>query len=314
MIDFDQIYASLKTQAPGEQKKIEIESPLSVYFGYSRSGFMRLSFLSKANAPLLGSTISLDITQGKEGDGMFWTCFDLLKPEARTIFFAFCENMIEAVTGHLSEDKALRELKKRYAIWKTMFKKPSVKMLPREVLQGIYGELYFLRKYMLEHYNAKTAIMSWGGPDATSKDFAVGMEWFEVKTIGASSTSVRISSLTQLDSEYDGHLVVLRVEGMPDSYDVDDACIGKLIKSILISINDETLESVFLSKLSGLGIDLSDENINLKFEVKSHAFYRVDNIFPRLCRSQLATEITDVCYSLAIPALHQYLEEQSWIF
>lgn len=309
MIDFNRIFDSLKNQSPGEQKKIEIESPLSVYFGYSRNGFMRLSFLSKTPPPMLESTISLEITQGKEGDGMFWTCFDLLKPEARTVFLAFCENMIESIAGPLSEDKALRQLKKRYTIWKTMFKNHSIKMLPREVLQGVYGELYFLRKYMLEHFDAKTAIMAWGGPDATSKDFAVGVEWFEIKTIGANSASVTISSLTQLDSEYDGHLVVLKVEVMPDSYDADDACIGKLIKSIMLSINDETLESVFLSKLSSLGIDLSDENINLKFDVKSQSFYLVDRAFPRLCRSQLATEITDVCYSLAIPALHQYLED-----
>ncbi len=309
MIDFNQIYDSLKNQSPGEQKKIEIASSLSVYFGYSRDGFMRLSFLSTTQPPRLESTISLEITQGKEADGMFWTCFDLLKPEARTVFFAFCENMIESVTGSLSESKALSLLKKRYAIWKTMFKNHTAKALPREVLQGVYGELYFLHNYMLGRFDSKTAIMAWGGPDATSKDFAVDTEWFEIKTIGANATTVTISSLAQLDSEHDGHLVVLRVEGMPDSYDADDACIGKLIKSIMLSINDETLESIFLSKLSSLGIDLSDENINLKFDVKSQAFYFVDRSFPRLCRAQLATEITDVCYSLAVPALHQYLED-----
>ena len=309
MIDFEQIYHSLKNQSPGEQKKLEVNSPISVYFGYSRNRFMRLSFLSTIRPPKLESTISLEITQGKEDDGIFWTCFDLLNPEARTVFFAFCENMIECVSGSLSENKALSQLKKRYAIWKTMFKSNSVKALPKGVLQGLYGELYFLKKYMLDHFDPKTAILSWGGPDATSKDFAVGMDWFEIKTVGASATSVLISSLTQLDSEHDGHLVILRVERMPDSYDAADSCIGKLIESIMLTINDETLESIFLAKLSSIGIDLTDENINVKFDVKSQSFYLVDKSFPRIRQSQLAIEITDVCYSLAIPALNQYLED-----
>ncbi len=269
-----------------------------------------MAFLSVAPAPKMESTKLLKVTQGAESEKVYWTCFDLLQHDAQKVFYTFCENLVEAVTGIADEQKALQQLKKRYITWKTMFKRDSGNNVSAEVLQGLFGELYFLKKHMLEKYEPAIAIQAWSGPDGRSKDFAVGTEWYEIKTVGANSPNVRISSLAQLSSEYDGHLIVLKTERMSDQFDNGEACVHDLFKYILSVINDETVEGIFLSKLSSFGYDISDESYTAKFDVKSMTSYKVSDGFPRITEQDIQRiEICDVGYSLILNALKPYAED-----
>ena len=309
-IDFEAKYMALSAELAGNQKKLDVNSAIGVYYGLSKDGNMRLAFMSVSPAPKIESTKMLRVTQGEESKTVYWTCFDLLQPDAKKVFFTFCENLIEAVTDITDEQKALTSLKNRYITWKTMFKRDSGSTISREKLQGLYGELYFLKKYMLDKYTPTIAVPAWSGPDSKSKDFAVGDEWYEVKTPGANATTVRISSLTQLSSANPGHLVIVKVESMSDQFDNGEASVGDLFKYILDQINDETLEGVFLSKLSAYGFDASDESFMAKFDVKSMNLYKVDADFPRLTEADVPhVEICDVTYSLIINSLKPYLEE-----
>ena len=309
MIDFKHLFDGGESSL-NQQKKIAVDSALGVYFGYSNDGYLRLSFLSKINAPHLESTKDLRITQGEESISVFWTCFDLLNQNTREVFYAFCENMVDSVSGILDELLALSTLKKRYISWKSMFKGTSGNSISREVLQGLYGELFFLKNFMLKKYGAVAAVNSWSGPDSKSKDYSIDREWYEIKTVGANSTTVHISSLSQLSSSYTGHLVVIKAESMSPEFDNGESCIKELFTYILSQINDETAEGVFLSKIYSYGIDLSDSCFTEKFCVKSFNRYLVDEHFPKLTESDiLHSEICDVNYSLIINSLNGYLEE-----
>lgn len=310
MISFEQVFSSLADELAGNQKRLTVSSALGVYYGLSKDGNLRLAFLSVAPAPKMESTKLLKVTQGAESEKVYWTCFDLLQHDAQKVFYTFCENLVEAVTGIADEQKALQQLKKRYITWKTMFKRDSGNNVSAEVLQGLFGELYFLKKYMLEKYEPAIAIQAWSGPDGRSKDFAVGTEWYEIKTVGANSPNVRISSLAQLSSEYDGHLIVLKTERMSDQFDNGEACVHDLFKYILSVINDEMVEGIFLSKLSSFGYDISDESYTAKFDVKSMTSYKVSDGFPRITEQDIQRiEICDVGYSLILNALKPYAED-----
>lgn len=310
MINIGDLFKAVDSQVFGQQKKISVDSPLGVYYGISQDGYLRLSFLSKNPSPRLDSTRLLRVTQGSESSSVYWTCFDLLQHDARNVFFAFCANLIESVSAANSEHVALSYLKDRYITWKTMFKKELGNTISYEKLQGLFGEMYFLKNYMIPSVGIEAAIMGWSGPDSKSKDFAVETEWFEIKTVGANSATVHISSLAQLSSEHLGHLVILRVEGMSDEFDNGQSCVGDLFLFILDLIQDELLEGIFLSKLSAYGYDISDESFNSKFDVKSVMLYKVDDKFPRLTENSITREeICDVNYSLNINSLIKYLEE-----
>lgn len=310
MIDFESMYGSLTNELSGNQKKLNVHSVIGVYYGLSKDGNYRIAFLSSSVAPKIESTKMLRVTQGEEAANTYWTCFDLLQHDAKKVFFTFCANLIDAVTDIYDEQKALYALKKRYITWKTMFRRDSANKLSREVLQGLFGELYFMKKYMLDRFGAAVAVQAWSGPDFKSKDYAVDTEWFEVKTVGANTTTVHISSLAQLSSDHDGHLIVVKAEAMSDQFSNGESNIEELFNYIFAQINDETAEGIFLSKLSAFGFDSSDESFMSKFDVKSMTSYKVSGDFPRLTEKDITRpEICDVSYSLIINSLKDYMED-----
>ncbi len=310
MIDFENNYNDFTNEIAGSQKRLEVNTILGVYYGLSIDGHMRLSFLSSMPAPKLESTKLLQVFQGKESDGVYWTCFDLLNPDAKKVYFAFCNSLIEAVENIYDEAISLSQLKKRYLTWKTMFRKDLSIGLPKEVIQGLFGELWFLKNYLTQKHSVIDCIRAWSGPDLTSKDFSIGESWHEIKTVGVSTKEVMISSINQLASDYEGHLAVIRVEKMSSEFSNGQSSIEELFKAILSMINDEITEGLFLSKISSFGADISDACFSTKFDVKSMELYLVNDRFPRLTLTDIKHKaISDVRYSILINMLNDYKEK-----
>lgn len=305
--DLEQLYQVLANEIKGTQKKIFVKSCINVYLGISSDGFIRISFMSSIPAPKLESTKLLRITQGKEQDNIYWTSFDLLQEDSKTVFFTFCQDLIRSISNIYEEQKALNAIKNRYITWKSLFVKVNTTSIPREIVQGLYGELYFLKNYMLEKYDANTSISSWSGPDLTNKDFSLKDNWFEVKTIGTNSQFIHISSLTQLSSPIDGRLVVIKLEEMSEEFKNDNSSISAILNYIVSNINDEHLEELFLNKIANFC--LQDECINKNFDVKSVNLYIVNNNFPRLTEKNiLFPEIGEIKYTLIANSLEKYKE------
>ena len=310
MIEFEKMYGCLLNELADNQKKLDINSGLGIFFGLSHEGNPRLSFMSTVKPPKIESTKLISVYQGKESKNVYWTCFDLLNEDIRKTFFVFCGSLIDAVESIEAENVALQSLKTRYTMWKSMFKDPNAAKVSRESIMGLFGELYFLNEFMIDRFGVCTAVASWGGPEPNSKDFSTGMDWYEVKTVGANATKINISSLTQLSSAYIGKLVVIKIESMAESFDNGKSNIGELLNSIIGKIEDEDTEEQFLMKLTSCGIDLNDSTLAMSFDVKAVQSYIVDDKFPRLTENNIGRqEICDVKYSLILNSLIPYLEE-----
>lgn len=308
MIDFEELF-NLTERMNNNSKKLSVESALGIFYGLSPDGYLRLSFMSKTKAPKLESTEFLRVLQGEENSTVYWTCFDLLQDDAKSIFYAFCGNLVSCVDGIKLEVTALNMLKKRFFIWKKMFKQVQARDVSNEVIQGLFGELYFLKNYMLKNYSPNKSINAWAGADSKSKDFSIGNDWFETKTAGANVNQVCISSLSQLSSPIPGHLVIIKVEAMSEEYSGEDVSIGILLNDILLKIQDELIEELFLNKIKSVVGNITDRVLNTKFSVKSVNFYLVDNNFPRLLESNIPfSEIEDIKYMLNIRMLDKYKE------
>lgn len=309
-IDIEKIYSSLTEQFSGSQKRIDIVSPLGVYYGLSKDGSLRLSFRSKDSSPKMESTKLLRVTQGLENPGVYWTCFDLTNSDAKRVFCSFCINLIESVEKAGSEADALVKLKKRFIIWKSLFKKEATGQTSWETIQGLYGELYFLKKWLLKRYDAQICIMAWSGPDAASKDFSIETGWFEVKTIGANTDRIHISSLAQLSSNNPGKLAVIRVEKMSPEFSNGESSILELFNSILQILSDEGLEDIFTNKVSSYGIDLADAAFSAKYDIKSMKLYNVVDGFPRITIETVPyAEISNVSYDISVGSIKRFLED-----
>lgn len=311
MIEFETLFNDLPGSLAGSQKKIHCDTALGVYYGISSDGCLRLSFLSTTPAPKLESTKQLSIFQGRESEGIYWTCFDLKESKAKKVFFSFCTNLLDSLTSVNDESKALKLLKSRYAMWKSMFKKEFANKISREVTQGLFGELYFLKTVLSKELSFANCIRAWSGPDKTSKDFSIEGTWYEIKTIGANSVGIKISSVGQLSSNVPGHLIVIKAEKMSPEFRKEDSSIEVIFNYILEHIDDEEAEALFIGKIASYGIDISgDESMACKFDVKSMESFNVTKDFPKIDESYVRNlGVFDVSYSLLLNAIKDFKEE-----
>ena len=290
--------------------KLKVEGcPLGVYYGRSESGNLRFAFMTENPPMVIDSTGNIKVTQWAEGTNVYWTCFELLVDHAKQVFFVLCNNLVKSAIGCQSEDVAMAAVKNRFTTWKKLFKNPSAEMT-EELYKGLLGELFFLKNYLMSSYDSATAICAWSGPDRTAKDFAVRNEWFEVKTVSTNAETVKISSLTQLDSVEPGHLVIVKTEKMSSEFDNGECTVEQLLTAILNAISDESLKDDFVKKVTLYGYSLdTDPSQFHKFRFVKMDFYHVDGDFPKITTDKVPySEIVRVAYELSISSIEKYLE------
>ena len=283
--------------------------PLDVYYGRDGKGRLCLAVVAPFSAEMPKSTKLLEFTNVKNGRD-FWTYISLVDEEAKTTFYALCEDIVECLAPISDEKEAFQLVLDRIRIWKRMFAAKGG-LLSESFIQGLFGELYFIDNYLIPKFGREKAIKAWGGPLGMSKDFTIGLEWFEVKCVSATENSVQISSHEQLLSDNPGHLTIVDVEKMPEAFNNGISTINALFAKIKLALNDypELLDS-FVEKVSKLGYAPDDAYDRFKYKVVGMNFYKVDESFPRLTSpSSFGSAISSISYRLLINAIKPYLED-----
>ena len=310
MNNFENMFSNLEKDILNNQKKVISNTIVKIYYGITKDGFQRLSFLSKIKPPKIESTKMLKVIQGEEGEGNYWTCFDLLNTEFKKIFYLFCDDLVNVLNYVNDETKELNIIKERFSIWKIMFKKIS-NHLSNEKEQGLYGELYFLDNYMIDKYGVDEAINSWAGPLGYNKDFSIDSTWYEIKTTSVNSTSVRISSLNQLSSNINGYLALVRIEKMSEEYNNDKCSILDLFNSIINKISNTETKELFINKVIEYGFNPENDFQKNKYYVDKIVLYEVREGFPRLTEKDIKyQEIDNVTYEIIIKTIEKYMVEE----
>lgn len=309
MINLYKKFMELNRNIKDSQKLINLDGVVKAYYGINKDGFFRISFLSKDSPNIKGTTKNIEIVQGNSGDNNYWTCFDLKNDTLLSAFCIFGEDLISCVYDEKEEYNVLTKLRVRFNTWLALFKK-SRTPLSLEKAKGLYGELYFINEYMIEKYGADNAIDCWSGPEMYSKDFSIEKTWYEIKTINTGSATIKISSIQQLSSDFDGHLIVIKVEEMSDSFDVDKSSINKLCQLIISKIDNSETKDMFLNRLSELGYDFCDDIGNKNYQVHEMTAYLVNSDFPILREVDIKSEaINNVGYELVLKLINDYEEK-----
>ena len=120
---------------------------------------------------------------------------------------------------------------------------------------------------------------------------------------------MKISSLAQLSSDYEGRLVIVYVEERASSFIGDHCSINSYRKEKLdLLSSDGDYKDRFLQKLEDYGFNRLDPVGDKKFEVKKIEIYRVDKSFPALHEEDIRNgAINNVSYELIINALKKWL-------
>lgn len=219
----------------------------------------------------------------------------------KDIFASICANIVGSILEVESEKEGVRLVIAQLRKWKDLFSHKRNQKLSLQEQQGLYGELYFLRKLLYSIDKTKVTSI-WVGPEMAPKDFQSDMWAVEVKTTSATSQSgISINGELQLDESNIEHLFLynLVVEVSQQG--------GETLPEIIAAIRellarDNKATEIFENKLLIFGyFDNDAECYNERhYHIRKEQYFSVKDEFPRIKKDELRMGVFDVKYSISL--------------
>lgn len=283
--------------------RIDDEHILDLHIGLDEKGRKSIELRSMFKPVKVTGTSAIDVTQYTKPE--YNTIrFSLKDDDMSGLFYKFCEDIIEQTKELKNEKDGYKAITTRFFQWKKMFVLSKNTFLTEPEIMGMIGEILFLRGPLAEEIGLSEALKSWSGQELTHKDFSCSDKWYEVKTISRGNTTVRISSLEQLDSDKNGELIVYSLEKMSPAY--NGISLNKLIletRQMFLSADDA---DTFLAKVSMQGYEYNNYYDEFVFEVSGLTRYKVTDQFPKLTHANVPKEITKANYDLALAEIMSF--------
>lgn len=294
-----------KGKASCTYQRIDPKYATDIFVGYNPDGQMSFVITEAGKVEKVVSSKLIKV-QLKRHDSKYELSFDLLDEGYAQMFLVFCRDLI-ATCERAGKTQAISRSIKRWKYWKEMFGKQSSRLLSKQEGQGLIGELYTLKSYMIPRYGYQNALMAWRGPLLGHKDFEIDNTWYEIKTINNGVDKIHISSLEQLESDIDGHLIIVKVE---ETSEVNSRAINlnKLVSDIWEMLDDLETAEIFRSRLDNLGYRYEPDYDNYNYLICGRDMYAVTESFPILRRRDLNNAIGNVQYTILLPGITDYKE------
>lgn len=242
--------------------------------------------------------------------------FKLLNFEHKDIFAVLCEDLIASISEETNEKRIIREVLNRFEKWKSLFNKIGLQGLKPEEQRGLFGELYFLRKFLRATNNFLPIVNTWTGAEKQIRDFQSGSWAVEVKTThGNNHQKVQISSERQLDTTNleDLFLYHISLEQQQNSgetlNDIVDSVID-ILRAEIIALNK------FKSKIYEVGYFDLQRNLyeTIGYHIRQDEFYKVEKDFPRIEENDLRIGVGDIKYSIILSQCAPFSISESEVF
>ena len=283
--------------------RIDDEHILDLHIGLDEKGRKSIELRSMFKPVKVTGTSAIDVTQYTKPE--YNTIrFSLKDDDMSGLFYKFCEDIIEQTKELKNEKDGYKAITTRFFQWKKMFVLSKNTFLTEPEIMGMIGEILFLRGPLAEEIGLSEALKSWSGQELTHKDFSCSDKWYEVKTISRGNTTVRISSLEQLDSDKNGELIVYSLEKMSPAY--NGISLNKLIletRQMFLSADEA---DTFLAKVAMQGYEYNNYYDEFVFEVSGLTRYKVTDQFPKLTHANVPKEITKANYDLALAEIMSF--------
>jgi hypothetical protein len=173
------------------------------------------------------------------------------------------------------------------------------KIMSKSNLIGLYGELIFLEKQIAKSSKSfERHINAWQKNERANNDFIYSDKEHEIKTTALNNKTVRISSEYQLESN-NGNQVFLEYLVIEEKEN------GRSLDEIVSELRDKFKNNVkllfkFNLKLEIYGYVSCNLTKNKKFELFKHRKIKISDDFPKLTKSNLPNQISDVRYTVDI--------------
>lgn len=282
--------------------------PLAWYIGLDNRNRYSLFVIVTTQPKSISSTKLMSVFVGVRRDGNYGITFSLKEQRNLEIFVHFCEDMISFTRCIVNASAAADCICSRYSQWQKAFIKTGGKLLPYEAIKGLIGELCFLKMNMIPLYGAEKAVDSWSGPEGTDQDFACNGTWYEVKSTVSGSSTVKISSVEQLDVKTEGHLVVVSLDKTSDA-DTSRITLNSMVELVRDSISSAVCRDVFMNRLLAYGYYFDKGYDEYGFKYDGMTTYKVTSDFPCLRKINIPAAVGNVKYELSLAAIEAFVEE-----
>lgn len=237
----------------------------------------------------------------------------LLNSQHTDVFATLCEDLITGVAEIKEEPKVIKELLNRLEKWKSLFDKAAAEGLSKEEQRGLYGELYFLRKWINNTVDFYSCIKSWVGPEQAIRDFQISDWALEVKTThGNNHQKIQISSERQLDTTNLNSLFLLHLS--LEVQQQNGETLNDIVDEVIELLSNELAsQSKFRVKLLQAGYFNNHRLYYEKagYQIRGESYYLVNNHFPRIEENDIRKGVGDVKYSIILSEYTEYVIEDS---
>ena len=307
---FSAEWSRLIASSAAGKKDVDLGQPIRLVYGANELGeavFFTITGI-KPGLPELSSAVRVERGVRKI-DGRWTLALTLRDKRFTDVFLALCEDLANRTTVANSESQALHFFLTGVLDWKYLLQNPLNARLSNSEIRGLAAELWFGFRNLSVHYSAPEVLDAWTGPLGRPQDFNFpsGIA-FEVKSIFADSSSLRISSAEQLDPlDRNLTLVAVVLEPVKD-HGPSYFSLQTLVADIEMQLKRSSAELLKLQeRLSALHFDVSDDYYSdFWFSVRDHHRYQVDPDFPAIRASSIPTGLNHIEYSISLASISQY--------
>lgn len=286
------------------------EKFLCVYFAINKTTEVNISNFSNLQE------IQVDLFASPNEVDKNILIFKLLNFEHKDIFAVLCDDLIASISEETNEKRIISEVLNRFEKWKSLFNKIGLQGLIPEEQRGLFGELYFLRKFLQTTNNFLPIVNTWTGTENQIRDFQSGSWAVEVKTThGNNHQKVQISSERQLDTTNldDLFLYHISLEQQQNSGET----LNDLVDSVIDILRAEIVAlNKFKSKIYEVGYFDLHRNLYeiIGYHIRHDIFYKVENDFPRIEENDLRIGVGDVKYSIILSQCTPFVISETQVF
>lgn len=223
-----------------------------------------------------------------EGSTPFFVEVACLEAQGHAALDVVVGELVQALSAGASIGR-VRLVQNVLAKWRRFWSGVNQGLLSKEQQLGLFGELWFLSRWLAPCVGSARAVQLWRGPAGARNDFETLGVAIEVKTTGKLDPTYLIHGLEQLLEPPGGALFLFCLSVRDESSGVES--LPALIQEVRGKLSEDFAAlSTFDSMLYASGYDdqYATEYGRLVLRIRSEGLYRVQPGFPRLVPDSIA--------------------------
>ena len=223
------------------------------------------------------------------------------------IFTSLTADVASHIAPTQDHTAAVEKFLARLKRWQKFLERSGPDGLTDEAQRGLFGELWFIRHYLLPIRGAQS-VSAWTGPAMTAQDFQLQGLAVEVKTTTAKEhQKLPITGEKQLESTAELRLILLHLS-LTTQRDTGTTLVD-MVAAVRAMLTQAPLSlSVFEDALLSVGyLDThAGRYAHPGYLIREHHFCDVKDEFPRIVGDDLRDGVGDVTYSVSVAACLPY--------